>query len=352
MKPVFIEGIGIISTRGRGLEKFDRALKDGWIEPTISDDGRKAYCVPKDILIDREILKHARRADRFSRLAVLAAYDAVSDSSADIRQSLTGIIVATAFGPHSTVFRVIDDIIDYGEKKVSPTTFAHSVHNTAASYVVSTLDCKGPVMTTTQFSFAFQQALLLVSSWLNEGRVEKVLLGVVDECSPAMEYICEEKLSVADNGKMSPLSCLKNPKVVPGEGSVFFLLSLDPEKKKYGAFAEVDISRDSHVWEDVDLSIIGSNGMGGSEEVYKNILKEDASVAAYTNIYGGLMTGGAFECVTAALMLKNQVQYASSVEEKTDVWKANKITEERELNQIQCIAHNCNGQLAIIKMTT
>ena len=353
MKPVFIEGIGVVSARGRGIEKFEQALKEGWVEPVTSGDGRSAYRVPNDALIDREVLKKTRRADRFTRLTVLAAYDAIYDSGSnleDIQQSFTGVIVATAFGPHSTVFKVLDDIIDYGEKKVSPTTFAHSIHNAAASYVVETLCCKGPVITTTQFHFSFQQALLLASSWLNEGRIEKVLIGVVDECSPAMEYVCEEKLSVAVNGKMRPLSCLKKPKFVPGEGSAFFLLSLDPKKKKYGAFTEIKITKDSHGWEDVDLSIIGANAMGGSEEVYRNILKKDASVAAYTSIYGGLMTGGAFECVAAALMLKNQVQYSSTVVDGTEVWKVDKGTKARELNQIQCIAHNSDGQLALIKM--
>ena len=353
MKPVFIEGIGIISTRGRGLNKFEQAVKEGWVEPTISVDGRKAYRVPKDALIDYNILKKVRRSDRFSRLAVFAACDAIHDSGldiADLDHSSVGIIIATAFGPHATIFKVSEDIIDYGEKKVSPTTFAHSIHNAAASYVASALGCTGPVMTTTQFYFSFQQALLLASSWLDEGRLKKVLVGTVDECSPAMEYICEEKLSVAQNGKMSPLSCLKRPKFVPGEGSAFFLVSHDSKNKKYGAFTEIKITSDSHGWTDVDLSIIGTNAMGGSEEVYKDVLNEGIPVAAYSSIYGGFMTGNAFECVAAALMLKNQKQYASSNIDGAEVWNVVDKSKKRELNQIQCISHNNKRQLAFIKM--
>ena len=354
MKPVFIEGIGIIFTRGRGLNKFEQALKDGWDEPTVSADGRKAYRVPKDALIDYNILKKVRRSDRFSRLAVFAACDAIHDSDldiADLDQSSIGIIIATAFGPHATIFKVLDDIIDYGEKKVSPTTFAHSIHNAAASHVASALGCTGPVMTTTQFYFSFQQALLLASSWLNEGRLKKVLVGIVDECSPIMEYICEEKLSVAHNGKMSPLSCLKRPKFVPGEGSAFFLVSQDSRKKKYGAFTEIDITGNSHGWTDVDLSIIGTNAMGGSEEVYKDILNKGIPVAAYSSIYGGFMTGNAFECAAAALMLKNQTQYASPNVDRTELWNVADKSKERELNQIQCISHNNTQKLVFIKMT-
>jgi 3-oxoacyl-[acyl-carrier-protein] synthase II len=187
MKPVFIEGIGIIFTRGRGLNKFEQALKDGWDEPTVSADGRKAYRVPKDALIDYNIPKKVRRSDRFSRLAVFAACDAIHDSDldiADLDQSSIGIIIATAFGPHATIFKVLDDIIDYGEKEVSPTTFAHSIHNAAASYIASALGCTGPVMTTTQFYFSFQQALFARIFLLNEGRLKKVLVGIVDESHP------------------------------------------------------------------------------------------------------------------------------------------------------------------------
>ena len=354
MKPVFIEGIGIIFTRGRGLNKFEQALKDGWDEPTVSADGRKAYRVPKDALIDYNILKKIRRSDRFSRLAVFAACDAIHDSDldiADLDQLSIGIIIATAFGPHATIFNVLDDIIDYGEKEVSPTTFVHSIHNAAASHVASALGCTGPVMTTTQFYFSFQHALLLASSWLNEGRLKKVLVGIVDECSPIMEYICEEKLSVAHNGKMSPLSCLKRPKFVPGEGSAFFLISQDSKKKKYGAFTEIDITGNSHGWTDVDLSIIGTNAMGGSEEVYKDILNKGIPVAAYSSIYGGFMTGNAFECAAAALMLKNQTQYASPNVDRTELWNVADKSKERELNQIQCISHNNTQKLVFIKMT-
>ena len=226
--------MGVLCSRGRGLDPFEKALREGWVAPTPAKDGRLAHRLLDSDLKDREVLKEARRADRFSRLTVLAAHDAITDSGRtldDARES-TGIIVASAFGPHATIFKFLDGVIDYGESGVSPTTFAHSIHNSAASYVATVLGCKGPTMTVTAFYFSFQQALLLASAWLNGGRVNKVLIGVVEECSTAMEYICAEKLSIATDGKMKPLSCLDKPEAVLGEGSVFFLVSLDPSKKK------------------------------------------------------------------------------------------------------------------------
>ena len=351
MKPLSIEGLGILCACGRGIEKFECALRAGWVGPQFSADGRPAYRVNTRDLEDREVLKKARRADRFSKMTVLAAHDAMVDSSLQIEEIReTGVILATAFGAHSAIFRFMDNIIDYGELNVSPTTFAHTLHNAAASYLTSVLGCRGPTLTITQFYFVFHQALQLAYSWLLEGRVERVLVGVTDEISTAMEYICDEKLSIAYDGRMHPLSCLKRPKVVPGEGSAFFLLSLDPARKRYGSICEIEIGPSRAAPEDVDLSVIGTNAMAGSETLYERALKDGLDVAAYTNIYGGLMTGAGFECVASALMLKNQVRYASSTFAKPKGWKVTETTVPEELNTIRCIAHSCEGELAFLKI--
>ena len=112
-------------------------------------------------LTDKAVLKGMRRADRFSKMAVLAAWDAVEDSGIAIRggEGRLGIILATAFGPQATAFRFLDEIIDHGDGRASPTLFSHSVHNAAASYVASALKSRGPTLTVTQFAFSFHQAL-------------------------------------------------------------------------------------------------------------------------------------------------------------------------------------------------
>jgi len=351
MKPLSIEGLGVICARGRGIEKFECALRAGWVAPQYSADGRPVYRVNAHDLVDREVLKKAHRADRFSKMTVLAAHDAIVDSSFQIKEIReTGVILATAFGAHSSIFRFMDDIIGYGELNVSPTTFAHTLHNAAAYYVTSVLGCQGPTLTITQFHFVFHQALQVAYSWLSEGRVERVLVGVVDEISPVMEYICDKKLSIAYDGKMRPLSCQKKPKVVPGEGSAFFLLSLDPARKRYGSICEIEIGPSRAAPEDVDLSVIGGNAMAGSEKLYERALKDGLDAAAYSNIYGGLMSGGGFECVASALMLKNQVRYASAIFDKSKGWKVTETTVPEELNAIRCMAHSCEGELAFLKI--
>ena len=177
---------------------------------------------------DKPLLKDIRRADDLSKMAVFAAYDAFVDSglNEDAKNDL-GLILGTAFGPHPTTFRFLDEILNYGDANVSPTLFSHSVHNAANAYISSNLAIHGPTLTLTDFNKPFYQALLLAESWLNESRSENILVGSVEQYGKEMEYI----LSGAA------------PELRFKEGSAFFLVSLKDYAKKYG-FIDVLTYRD------------------------------------------------------------------------------------------------------------
>ena len=139
-------------------------------------------------------VKGLRRADAFSRMAVVAALRASEAAGADIKSytDTLGIIVATRLGPHATTFGFLDGILDFSEAEASPTAFSHSVHNAAASYISIALGCQGPTITVTSFETPFKEAMLLAESWLREGRVRHVLAVYVEERSRPMDYIHEK----------------------------------------------------------------------------------------------------------------------------------------------------------------
>lgn len=116
--------------------------RDGFFKRDISG-GTKKYSL--------------RRSDRYTALVLAAAgkvLDAVPDVSGD-----TGVIVASSFGPHRTTCAFLDDLLDYREEDVMPTTFSHSVHNAAASYAASAFGLRGPEFTLTGFENLFYEAL-------------------------------------------------------------------------------------------------------------------------------------------------------------------------------------------------
>ena len=343
-----IAGMGIVFSGGRGINCYDDALKHGWIEPENS-----CYHVKKESIIDKKILGGIRRADKFSKMAVLASVDAVADSNVnfDKKKSSLGIIVSTAFGPHVTTFRFLDDMLEYGDKNASPTIFSHSVHNAAASYITSVLGSRGPSITLTQFAFSFHQALILARAWLYEERCEYVLVGSVDECGIVMEYICSQKLRIAEDGRIKPFNFSETPVAVPGEGSAFFLMTRKKSHKKYCKITDISLADKSVKKNKPDMCILDADGMGGDEREYQKAAESGVCVSGYSPIFGSMMTGTSFNCASGALMLKNQMRYISPVQDNPHSANICTKTEKIDMERIHCIKYNCKKGKAVIELS-
>jgi 3-oxoacyl-[acyl-carrier-protein] synthase II len=338
---MYIAGMGIIFNRGRGLGKLEEALSTGWIMPET------VYRVPAETVTDKQVLREARRADHFTKMATLAAFDALADSNIpEESKSRVGIILATAFGPHVTTFAFLDDILTYGDAQVSPTLFSHSVHNAAASYIALNLQSRGPTLTMTQFANSFQQALILAESWLEEKRCEYILVGSVDQTGKVMEYICSQKLKLAADGKIKPFNFSKNPEAVPGEGSAFFLVTNNVKYNKYcsiSALPQSDKEKD-------DFYILDSDGMCGDEKIYSELVKYKIPLTSYAPIFGSMLTLSSFSCMAGALTLKNQKTYVAPIQENPNNLNILTKKETLSVHKIKCLRYNCYQEELIIQL--
>jgi len=352
-----VAGVGVVFNRGRGIASLEQAIREGWRPPprkdVLASPGKTmpVYPVKESTIADKAILKKMRRSDRFSKMAVLAAWDAVRDSGVAIEgeRGDLGIILATAFGPQVTAFRFLDEIIDYGDASVSPTLFSHSVHSAAASYVASALRNHGPTVTVTQFTFSFQQALALALAWIQEGRCESVLVGSVEECGTVMEYVCSRKLNIASDGKIKSFEFSPFPSAVPGEGSVFLLLRREDGPKRYCGIRRVSFD-DETTGCDSDLCILDADGMSGDETQYQEVASRAVMIAGYSALFGSMMTGSAFHCASAALMLMQQTRYACPVQDNPHGMRVCTSTTQTRLETIHCVKHDCFRQTAAIEL--
>lgn len=339
---MYIAGMGIVFNRGRGLANLEKALIAGWAMPDL------VYRVPTEAITDKGVLKEARRADNLTKMATLAAFDALEDSGIpeQSKQKL-GVILATAFGPHVTTFGFLDDILTYGDAGVSPTLFSHSVHNAAASYIALNLQTRGPTLTMTQFADSFQQAMILAESWLKEKRCEYILVGSTDQVGKVMEYICSRKLKLAADGQIKPFNFSKNPEVVPGEGSAFFLVT---DNIKYNKYCWISALPSSGKEKADDLYILDSDGLCGDEEIYQGLAKNKTLLTSYAPIFGSMLTLSSFSCMAGALMLKNQKLYAAPV--KANPRNLNILTRNQTLavHKIKCLRYNCYQEELIIQL--
>jgi 3-oxoacyl-[acyl-carrier-protein] synthase II len=352
-----VAGIGVVFARGRGIRALEEALKQGWVPPAqgataaAGEKRMSVYSVDPATLVDKAVLKGMRRADRFSKMAVLAAWDAVEDSGIGRQggEACIGIILATAFGPQATAFRFLDEIIDHGDGHASPTLFSHSVHTAAASYVASALESRGPTLTVTQFAFSFHQALLIARAWIEEGRCESVLVGAVEEGGAVLEYICSRKLRVPEDGRIRSFDFSASAAAVPGEGSAFLMLSSGDTGRKYCEIAGVFFDGEATEG-DPDLYVLDADGMSRDETDYSDIASHKVTVAGYSPLFGSMMNGSAFHCAASALILKKQTRYACPVQENPHGIALCSLTEQKKTETIHCVKYNCWHEKAVIAL--
>jgi len=353
MTAASIQGMGIVCTRGRGADALESALSEGWRPPLPPADPAPEWAFPvyriaAETLSDKAVLRSMRRADRFSKVAALAAWDAACDAGiAPGGRRRTGIVLASAFGPHVTTFKFLDDIIEYGCGGVSPTIFSHSVHNAAASYIAGLLDCHGPTQTVTRFGFSFHEALRLALAWLEEDRCDHVLLGAVDECGTAMEYCCSRMLRPAPDGKIRPFDFAREPVAVPGEAGVFFVLARPDAESGWARIAVPD-DTPAHDVPEADLLILDTNGMAGDESGLRDWVPPTSPAAAYAPLFGSIMTGTALSAAVAALALRRGTAFGSPVVDNPHGLLV--CAPGAPVSRIVCAKQDCSGRVAMVEL--
>ena len=347
---MYIRGIGIVFNRGRGIDILERALKEGRVPPDLNS---MAYHVPDNVLLKKAGKTKMRRADRFSRMSITAALDAVSDSNIDLNKpgSSPGLILATTFGPHDTTFRYLDGILDYGHANVSPTVFSHSIHNAALSYISIALNCHSNILTVTHFIFSFHQALMLAESWIKQNQCKNVLVGCVDVCGNVMEDIAGHKLNISSQGKIKPFECSEKPSALPGEGSVFFMLSGDKGDKSYCKISSEVTDRLNIIEKKPDICILDADGMAGDESGYNLPVFRQTKTAGYSPIFGSMMINPGFSAAAGSLMIKNQISYPSPVSDNPHNMKISSQTHLSEIYRILCLRVLSNGQTGVVSLT-
>jgi 3-oxoacyl-[acyl-carrier-protein] synthase II len=313
-----VEGIGAVGAFGAGIEAL-AATAGGGTRPglsTIEVTPAKAavgkgtrqlsvYRASTEGLDGFFEKRELRRIDHYSKMALLAASLALKDADRfEKRQGTTGIIVATGYGPHRTTFAFLDSFLEKGNAFASPTQFASSVHNAAAAYATILLKERGPSLTVSQFEMSVSSALLTAWCWLAEERVDRVLLGATDEYSDVLGYCWERYFGAPEAGQaeMNPLD-FDRQSAIPGEGSVFFVLSRDKSRMRHGCITGVDMGFLDRATLDLsggDALLIGADGHRETGRLYRPIVAGRKSLVCHTPAYGSLPTGQAFDVATAA----------------------------------------------------
>lgn len=196
-----ISGIGLTAPFG-GLPELKHALTEDAFQQaeTLQADTTElaSFVSPRKL----------RRVDHFTSMTLLAAYRALADAGyGAAAPDNMGIVLSSGFGPAETTFDFLDSILDHGAGCASPLAFSHSVHNIPAAMLAMFLGSPCPCTTICQPYRPVSTGLLTAQAWLEEGRVDAVLFGAVDEATPLLTHV---------SGRIG------TPRL--GEGAAFFML--------------------------------------------------------------------------------------------------------------------------------
>jgi 3-oxoacyl-[acyl-carrier-protein] synthase II len=312
-----IEGVGVTGAFGRGIDALATAIAAeirppvSWSDVITKDGTRRlpVYRAATEGLEEFFAKRELRRIDHYSKMALLAASLALKDAGVSAeKHGTTGIIVATGYGPHRTTFGFLDSFVKEGNAFASPTLFASSVHNAAAAYAAILLHARGPSLTVSQFEMSVPSALLTAWCWLREERVERVLFGAVDEYSDVLGYCWEKYFGALGTAgtAMDPFD-FERQSAIPGEGSVFLVLTKNENQGRYGWISGVDmgfVDQGKLELPEGGLLILGVDGHKETGTLYSRHIPTSGGLVCYTPFYGSFPTSPAFDLAAAGLLIQ------------------------------------------------
>ncbi|MDO5105324.1 beta-ketoacyl synthase N-terminal-like domain-containing protein [Capnocytophaga sp.] len=313
MNKTYINGLSAISTQPTFSGDFLTQITDHEQHNVLcaNEPAYKEYIPPAAI----------RRMAKGVKMSIVAGLNALKEAEI---QTPEAIIVGTGMGCLQDSEKFLRALLDNDEQHLTPTAFIQSTHNTVAGQIALNLQCKGLNFTYVNGAISFESALLDAKMQLEQGLMENILVGGVDEHSPHTLFLYE-LAQIIKRKEDCPDSVL-NPQtggVVLSEGATFFALS---NKKNENSYAELidttfcnnlnasEVSDFTHNFlnnnnlttNDIDLVISGRNG-NKNDTIHFDAFEKTVTntpVLAYKHLSGEFYTASAFGMWTACNILK------------------------------------------------
>lgn len=141
MSDIVVTGRGVVSSIASDAETFLDALMDG-ASGIVDGTGPCADFDATTIMTSKE----ARRADRFTQMAVAAAAQAVAESTLDgaVEPERLGVVIGTGIGGFTTLIEGCQGFLTRGARAMSPHFIPMLMPNSAAGTVAMRLGAHGP----------------------------------------------------------------------------------------------------------------------------------------------------------------------------------------------------------------
>lgn len=216
MTEIVVTGVGIIAPSGRGREAAFAGVLSGRSAVAVDDKlvsmGTPVTlaCRVPDFDPDEELGRGAaRRLDRFTHLAVIAAREAVAHAGLSGDEELitavnpdrVGIVIGSGIGGAETWAEEYPRYLEKGPARTSPMFIPRMLSNTAAGTIAIRTGARGPNMTVNTACAAGASAMHVARDMLRAGAADVMIAGGVEAGITA--------LSVSAFAQMGALT--KNP---------------------------------------------------------------------------------------------------------------------------------------------
>jgi len=223
MEPVVITGVGAVTPLGVGA----RELAERWSAGVCGIRDGEAACVdfdPGDFLS----VKEARRADRFTQLALASCAEALADAGwegelpYDARR--IGCVLGTGIGGISTLVDGQDTLRERGPECVSPLAVPLMMSNAGAAAISMRHGLRGPSFAVSTACASGAHALGLAMRMLQAGEADAVLAGGSEAgLAPLARAAFSALDAVSQSGISRPFDARRDGFVM-GEGAAVLVL--------------------------------------------------------------------------------------------------------------------------------
>ncbi|WP_139983684.1 beta-ketoacyl-[acyl-carrier-protein] synthase family protein [Nocardioides litoris] len=306
---VVVTGLGTTSPLGGDVETtWDgmlagrsgvRRLEQDWVEDLAVKIGAPAAVDPTTVL-DRV---KARRLDRSSQLAVVAATEAWADAglaaaqeAGDLDGDRVGVAMATGIGGVSTLLANYDTMKEKGPRRVSPLAVPMLMANGPAANISLIIGARAAVNTPISACASGNEAIAMAIDQIRLGRADVVVAGGTEAAIhplPMAAFANMMALSKTGSADGADPTTVSRPwdtgrdGFVLGEGAGVLVLESEEHARARGArvYAEVlgaGITADSH-----DIAQPDPSGSGGSRAIKRALLESDVdpSVIKHVNAH-------------------------------------------------------------------
>jgi len=252
-----------------------RALTDEWAEEMPVKIAGRVAVEPTEVL---ERVK-ARRLDRSSQFAMIAAREAWSDAGledAEVDGERLGVAMASGIGGVNTLLDNYDALRDKGPRRVSPLAVPMLMPNAPAAQVSPHAGARAAVNTPVSACASGNEAIALAVDQIRLGRADVVLAGGTEAAIHPLPMAAFANMMALSKNPGDPATVSRpwdtgRDGFVLGEGAGVVVLESEEHARARGArvYAEVlgaGITADAH-----DIAQPDPAGRGGSRAILRAI---------------------------------------------------------------------------------